>query len=87
MGSLWTILGTWVFKPLIAQFLVYPHRVLVILVTSLEEKPTLLNVSVIDFRTRKALKCQVPVIVPQSPAMTSMAAGPKLSGSSIQLAS
>lgn len=53
-GLLVDVLGALVLNPA-AQALVDPHVVLVIVVTSLE--PTLLNVSVIDFRTRKALEC------------------------------
>lgn len=54
------------FNPLAAQPLLYPHRVLMILVTSLE--PSLLNASGIDFKTRKADECLSEFTVPQLPA-------------------
>jgi len=65
---------------LAAQLLVYPPRVLVILVTPLE--PSLLNVSVMDFRTRKALS--VKFLVPPWPACDLHSPRIPSSGSSIQ---
>lgn len=74
-----------VFNPLAAQPLVYPHRVLMILVTSLEL--SLLKVPVIDFKTRKAGECLSKFPVTQLPAHDLHRSGkPKLSGSSIQMA-
>lgn len=67
------------FKPLAARPLVYPHRVLMTLVTSLE--PSLLNVSVIDFKTRKAVECLSKFPAPQLPACELHS-----SGSSVSLA-
>lgn len=65
---------------LAAQLLVYPHRVLVTLVTPLE--PSLLNVSVMDFRTRRALS--VKFLVPPWPACDFHGSRIPSSGSSIQ---
>lgn len=65
---------------LAAQLLVYPHQVLVTLVTPLE--PSLLNVSVMDFRTRKALS--VKFLVPPWPACDLHGSRIPSSGSSIQ---
>lgn len=65
---------------LAAQLLVYPQRILVILVTPLE--PSLLNVSVMDFRTRKALS--VKFLVPPWPACDLHSPQIPSSGSSIQ---
>lgn len=74
-----------VFNPLPAQPLVYPHRVLMILVTSLEL--SLLKVSVIDFKTRKAGECLSKFPVTQLPAHDlHRSRKPKPSGSSIQMA-
>lgn len=79
------------FNPLAAQPLLYPHRVLMILVSSLE--PSLLNASGIDFKTRKAGKCLSESPVPQLPARdlrrsgrpTSLAPALRQRGRSLQI--